>query len=503
MDFTKGEVLAKATMWLGISAGLGVIYVISICVYRLYFHPLSKIPGPLFGRISNLYGGYHAWTGDFHEDIHRCHVKYGSQVRYAPNRVLFNSASGFKDIYGHQSNVIKSDVYNQMVHRAPNLVTLRDKALHGVRRRILSQGFSESALRGFEPAILTQIEKFTKKISPVGDKGNGKWSTVWNMSRECEYLAFDMMADIVFSRSYNAIEKPDYQHIPQAIEGSNVRVSVLVQAAELRFWRLDKKLFPASIKARDSFVKFQKSDYKDILSLVQNVHDPETGEKFTTNEIAAESATLVVAGSDTTSTTLAALLFYLSRNTDAYNLATSEIRSTFTSLSEIRAGPKLNSCVYLRACLDETLRAAPPAGGSLWREVGSGGAIIDGVPIPAGFDVGTGVYAMHHNAAYYPEPDVWRPQRWLKGTEARIDTGVAPYGPFGVGPRSCIGKPLAYLELMLTASVLLWKFEFRDEDERFHSGKINDKEECEFKLRDHITGAKNGPMLQFSFREGI
>lgn len=115
------------------------------------------------------------------------------------------------------------------------------------------------------------------------------------------------MADIVFSRSYNAIEKPDYQHIPQAIEGSNVRISVLIQAAELRFWRLDKKLFPASIKARDSFVKFvsemvtsrlssKRSDYQDILSLVQNAHDPETGEKFSTKEIAAESATLVVAG---------------------------------------------------------------------------------------------------------------------------------------------------------------------------------------------------------------
>ncbi|KAF4634033.1 hypothetical protein G7Y89_g4073 [Cudoniella acicularis] len=403
-----------------------------------------------------------------------------------------------------------------MVHRAANILTLRDKVQHGVRRRILSQGFSDSALRGFEPAILTQIEKFTNKISPGGDKGNGKWSIAWNMSRECDYLAFDMMADIVFSRSYNAIEKPDYQHIPQSIEGSNVRISVLIQAAELRFWRLDKKLFPASIKARDSFVKFvsemvasrlssKRSDYKDILSLVQNARDPETGEKFSTKEIAAESATLVVAGTDTTSTTLTALLFYLSRNPRAYHLATSEIRSAFASLSEIRAGSKLNSCVYLRACVDETMRISPSVGGSLWREVGSGGAIIDGIPIPAGFDVGTGIYAMHHNAAYYPEPEVWRPKRWLKGKEGQVEAGIVPYGPFGVGPRSCIGKPLAYLELMLTAAVLLWKFEFRDEDKRFHFGRMNKndiRESGQFRLRDHVTAAKYGPMLQFSLREG-
>jgi len=116
-----------------------------------------------------------------------------------------------------------------------------------------------------------------------------------------------MMTDIVFSRSYNAIEMPDYQHIPGAIEASNVRVSILIQAAELRFWRLDKKLFPAAIKGRNILVKFlsqmvasrlssKRSDYKDILSLVQNANDPETGKMFSKSEIVAESSTLIVAG---------------------------------------------------------------------------------------------------------------------------------------------------------------------------------------------------------------
>lgn len=194
-----------------------------------------------------------------------------------------------------------------MVHKAANILTLRDKTQHGVRRRILSQGFSESALRSFEPAILSHIEQFVHKISPWEIETDGKWSTAWNMSRECDYLAFDMMADVVFSGSYNMMEKPDNRHIISSIEASNVRISVLTQAAELRFWRLDKKLFPASIKARNTFVSFlskmlvgrlssQKTDYEDILSLVQKARDPETGEKFGPKEIAAESSTLIVAG---------------------------------------------------------------------------------------------------------------------------------------------------------------------------------------------------------------
>jgi cytochrome P450 len=218
------------------------------------------------------------------------------------------------------------------------------------------------------------------------------------------------------------------------------------------------------------------------------------------------------AGSDTTSTTMAALLFYLSRYPAAYRLATQEIRSTFTSVSEIRAGPKLNSCTYLRACIDETMRISPPVGGSLWREVDTGGAVIDGIPIPKGVDVGTGIYALHHNPSLYVEPDVYKPERWLrtKGAAnsgaARVDSGIVPYSPFSVGPRSCIGKPLALMELMLTMVTLLWKFDFRDEDERWHAVDQGEREVVKpglFKLKDHITSAKDGPILQFAFREGI
>lgn len=63
-------------------------------MYRLFFHPLAKYPGPLLGKITGLYGAYHAWKGDLHLDIWRCHLKYGKDVRYGPNRLLVNSNVG-------------------------------------------------------------------------------------------------------------------------------------------------------------------------------------------------------------------------------------------------------------------------------------------------------------------------------------------------------------------------------------------------------------------------
>ena len=46
-------------------------------VYRLYFHPLARYPGPTVGRITDLDSVYHQWRGDRHLDFHKKHQKYG------------------------------------------------------------------------------------------------------------------------------------------------------------------------------------------------------------------------------------------------------------------------------------------------------------------------------------------------------------------------------------------------------------------------------------------
>jgi cytochrome P450 len=95
-----------------------------------------------------------------------------------------------QDIYNHRSNVQKSRVYSTLVHRAPNTLTLIDKVEHGKRRRIISQGFSDAALRTYQPKILAQIQNFCSALT-TADKYEGaesmEKSTLWtkpqNMAR--------------------------------------------------------------------------------------------------------------------------------------------------------------------------------------------------------------------------------------------------------------------------------------------------------------------------------
>ena len=170
------------------------------------------------------------------------------------------------------------------------------------------------------------------------------------------------------------------------------------------------------------------------------------------------------------------------------------MRSKFKTSNDITLGPQLNSCI------DEALRMSPAVGGSLWREIGPGGMTIDSIDLPAGVDVGTGICSLHHNK-YHREPFKYMPERWMAGesgsTKESVELARSAFVPFSTGPRSCVGKGFAYHDMMLTLARIVRRFEFcRD----LQPGEVPNRQADEFLLRDHVTGAKDGPFLPFAVR---
>ncbi len=246
----------------------------------------------------------------------------------------------------------------------------------------------------------------------------------------------------------------------------------------------------------------------------------------------------MMAGGDTTSTALSAVLFYLSRNRSSYLELAQEIRSMFADVKNIRRGPTLSSCHYLRACLDEALRLAPAAPGALWREAGTGGAFVEGHYIPPGCDVGVCVYALSHDSKYFSDPFEFDPSRFLRrechsersealttASEMAEDPAFFPqsalsksrhdvvvvndldaFAPFLVGPRSCPAKPLAYLELSLALAQVMWLFDFEPVDDTGAgapvSGTGRERPE-EFQIVDMFSSNKQGPVLRFRRRDEL
>ncbi|KAI0551333.1 cytochrome P450 [Xylaria curta] len=485
-------------------------------VYRIFFHPLAKYPGPLLARVTNLYSAYHAWRGDIHLDIWRCHQTYGQRVRYAPNRLVINTSKALHDIYGHSAKVTKFKGYHFLASQAPNTLTLSDKAQHAPRRRVISQAFSENSLRLFEPAQLSRINRFCQVLRSHRQPA-AEWTVPLDMAQQFDRLMFDVMTSVAFNADYRTMEEPKFRYVMEAIAAANIRLGVIMQLPELTTFRLDRSIFRESTAAGARFVKFLRillskrlerhSESKDIFSFLQQCKDPDTGEGLSTIELSTETATFIVAGSDTTSTTMAAVSYYLSGSPRCYKRAAEEVRRTFQSVEEIRLGHKLNSCVFLRACIDEAMRLTPPGGSSLWREVERGGSIIGDDFIPEGCEVGVGVYAIHHNPDYWKDPFSYKPERWLKDTDGlnRNTDNKQTYVPFNIGSRSCVGKPLALAQQMLTYARLLWEFDFRRAADDKQTCKIKGEDDddvplTEYVLKDHLTGQNQGPVLRFRAR---
>jgi cytochrome P450 len=204
---------------------------------------------------------------------------------------------------------------------------------------------------------------------------------------------------------------------------------------------------------------------EDMFHFLCSARDPSTGQSaFSTEDLLSEASLLIIAGSDTTATTLCGLLFYLAHNAHVYNKLVEEIQSSFSSLEEIVHGTKLYSCKYLLACVNESLRMVPPVPSELPRVIQKGGQTIDGNFYPEGTVVGTADWASGHNKDIYGDAGIFRPERWIHSEDNSHEDMLCikrAFYPFSKGPANCAGQNLALLELYMVVARTLWRMEVR------------------------------------------
>lgn len=477
-------------------------------------------------------------------------------MRFGPNSLSFNTTSSLKDVYGFKSNVRKAQFYDAFVHPAPNTHNCRDRTLHARKRRVMAHAFSDSAIKEMERYILANVRTFCQGIGAglrVGDsEKGGEWTSPKSMSDWFSWLSMDILGDLCFGKAFHMLEKEDNRFAIDLVSTAAHRHLIVSHLAQLILEKtaehktnsipkcgtmpildtlsLDRLLFPNIAAGRARYMAYSRAqltertklgdetDRRDFFYHLLKARDPETGLGFTTPELWGESNLLIIAGSDTTSTALAATLFYLVRNPAALAKVLAEVRGKFTDVEDIRQGGALNSCTYLRACVDEAMRLSPSVGGVVPREVLPGGMTIDGVFVPEGTVVGVPHYAIHHNKAYYAEPFRFVPERWVAGSKlaaggivGETDVAIAQsaFCPFSVGPRGCIGKGLAYVEISITLARMFWLYDVRravgvvDAAEGVPGAELGRNRSDEMQLVDTFTSWKEGVMVDFKKRESF
>ncbi len=177
----------------------------------------------------------------------------------------------------------------------------------------------------------------------------------------------------------------------------------------------------------------------DVLSLLMRARD-EDGQAMTDVELRDELMTMLAAGHETTATALASSFDLLLRNPVA--------------LSRLREELATDDDDYLDAVVTETLRLRPVIDAA--ERTLTKPREIAGYRLPAGIRVYPGILLVHRREDLYPEPDRFRPERFL-------EDGAESYAwlPFGGGIRRCIGAALAQAEMAEVIRVVLSRVELR------------------------------------------
>ncbi|KAI0594386.1 cytochrome P450 [Biscogniauxia sp. FL1348] len=463
LDLTKFLASTPRGIALQILTAVSVLLLLNFVgrsVYRLTFHPLAKFPGPKLAAISDIWYAKAYTSGYYPFIIQKMHAKYGDVIRIAPNELSFAAPGTFKEIYNYATKdrptFLKGPWYDRP-EPEPSIVHTRDPADHSMQRKSLSHAFSAQSLRDDEYVVQTYVNLFIEQLRKFAGPG----TEGINLSEAYNWVTFDIIGDLTFGESFNAVAEAK----------SNFWISLILDASYFAMISTTAKRIPI-LKLMLPFVmpknaperfkihrkltdeKLQKRIQQGATSNREDffAHILRRG-NFTPGQLRTQSIVLTVAGSETTSTFLSGVTYFLLKNPETLSKLRREVRSAFPSADDI-TGDATGQLPYLRAVVEEGLRLFPPAAIGLQRV--SPGAVVDGHWIPAGTTVATDPFTAAHDSRNFRQPWDFRPERW---TDPECADNKAASRPFSLGPRACIGTNLALLESRIVLAKVVHAFD--------------------------------------------
>jgi cytochrome P450 len=197
------------------------------------------------------------------------------------------------------------------------------------------------------------------------------------------------------------------------------------------------------------------AQHDDLLEMLLEARDEETGEGMTDQQVRDEVLTLLLAGHETTANALSWAFFLLAQHPHVEARLQEEYQRVLKGRSAVIED--LPQLPYTCMVIEETLRLYPPAWGLGRRALGNDE--IGGYCIPKGAYVLLFPYVTHRHPAFWERPDAFEPERFTAGQVAGRPRFA--YFPFGGGPRLCIGNQFALSEAQLILAMILSRYQLR------------------------------------------
>lgn len=342
------------------------------------------------------------------------------------------------------------------------------------QRRMVMASLSANNVRSYFPSLL----KVTKRLQ-------GRWlnavETNTPIDLQADFMRYtvDAIAGLSFGSDINTLESDDdviQQHLDKILPALFKRVNAIVP-----YWRIlklpaDRQLdrsvalvnesingFITKARARLDADSSRREHPQNLLeSMIIAADKSDSG--VNNEDVAGNVITMLLAGEETTATTLSWLIYLLKRNPEALQRAQEEVLQVVgidSKLDELTPDI-LAELKFIEACTLETLRLKPT--GPFNVLVALKDTEVAGVAVPK--DMWIWSVCRHDTLAedYFPDAKAFKPQRWLKHEENDLAQSRRVSMPFGSGPRVCPGRYLAMLEIKLAMVMLLKNFNIESVD---------------------------------------
>ena len=195
-------------------------------------------------------------------------------------------------------------------------------------------------------------------------------------------------------------------------------------------------------------------DGTDLLSMLADAYSGERDASKRWRVLRDELITILLAGHETTASTLSWTWYLLSTHPEAEAALHAEAVEV---LGDRTPGHEdLARLPYTTTVIQEAMRLYPPVWGLTRRSLAAD--VVGGYRVPAGADVMISPYTLHRHPGFFPDPDQFRPERFA--TSTAVTTHRYAYIPFGAGPRVCVGSHLGMMEATLIAAMVARDFRF-------------------------------------------
>ncbi|KAI9676946.1 MAG: hypothetical protein M1817_006785 [Caeruleum heppii] len=456
---------------------LSLIISVVNAVWIRYRH-LSQYPGPSWAAYTRLWISKTIASGDSAQRFVDINKRYGSIARIGPNHLLTDDPELTRKVLAARSHWTRGPWFDaiKIDPHVPNIVSERHPGKHNHLRYQMSAGYAGKDIEGLEQAVDERITDFVDRIDRYR-VSEPEESKVFDIARRIQFLTVDVITHLCFGKPLGFVETdsdvhgflatietqlPIVQHFSVILELNTIMLRIMDVKWLKRFLApssrdktgigmimgisrrvVDERFLPNATKKNDMLGSFLKHG-------------------LSADEAETEISISLVAGSDTTATSMRATLLSIISNPRVYTRLVGEIDDAISRglISSPIRDEEARRLPYLQACIKEGLRRFPPITQLRERMAPPEGETYKGQHIPAGTFLGLNAWGTQLNPVYGEDAEVFRPERWLIDDADRLARMSRVHELiFGNGPTRCLGIPIAMMNLNKIFVELLRRFD--------------------------------------------